>query len=184
MRRRVAGDDPRTDQNNDGKGVNRAEVPPAKLSWMPGGCLSVGRPSVCLVPGIVLVCSPSRCWVLGGGLGCPGLFPRGWLLPLSSWFRFLCWPVVSLPVRGFFRYSHVFWRCWEVLWRFAPLPICFVRISLWVSSRRDEQGLGCKSRNFPAALTLGAYLPLCRSRERLRRTFCHASEFSCGRACA
>ena len=25
---------------------------------------------------------PSRCWVLGGGLGCLGLFPRGWLLPL------------------------------------------------------------------------------------------------------
>ena len=43
---------------------------------------------------------------------------------------------------------------------------------------RGEQDLGCKSRNFPAALTLGACLPLCRPRDRLRRTFCHATEFS------
>ena len=41
VRRRVAGDDPRTDQNNDGKGVKRAEVPPAEnFPGCSGGCLS------------------------------------------------------------------------------------------------------------------------------------------------
>ena len=185
---------------------------------------SLGRRSVCLGPGLVAVWSfPAL------GAGWRSRVP--W--PLPSWLAaapvFLVPapvlafvrkgdvprtdPFVSLPVRGFFRYSHVFWRYWEVLWRFIPPPISFVRISLWVSSRfrpastwragspwrlcvflfssrrslsfafvltllvtgcvspctfyviptyldRDEQDLGCKSRNFPAALKLGACLPL------------------------
>ena len=48
MRRRVAGDDPRTDHNNDGKGVKRAEVPPAEnFPGCPGVCLSAWS-SVCV----------------------------------------------------------------------------------------------------------------------------------------
>ena len=48
VRRRVAGDDPRTDHNNDGKGVKRAEVPPAEnFPGCPGGCLSAWS-SVCV----------------------------------------------------------------------------------------------------------------------------------------
>ena len=81
VRRRVAGDDPRTDHNNDGKGVKSAEVPPAKLSRLPGWLFFCWS-SVCV----------SGSWsCAGGGLGCPGLFPRGWLLPLSPWFWLLCW---------------------------------------------------------------------------------------------
>ena len=88
MRQRVAGDGPRTDQNNDGKEVKRAEVPPIEnFPGCPGGCFS----AVCVpwssvrVSGSLVLClfGPSRCWVLGGGRGGLGLFPRGWLLPLS-----------------------------------------------------------------------------------------------------
>ena len=89
VRQRVAGDGPRNDQNNDGKGVKRAEVPPAEnFPGCPGGCLSA---AVCVWVLVLWLFVPSRCWVLGAGLGCPGPFPRGWLLPLSSWFRLLCW---------------------------------------------------------------------------------------------
>ena len=63
VRRRVAGDDPRTDQNNDGKEVKRAEVPPAKLSWLPGWlsfCLVVRLCVFALRPGV-------GCWVAVSG---------------------------------------------------------------------------------------------------------------------
>ena len=90
VRRRIAGDDPRTDQNDDGKGVKRAEVPPAEnFPGCPGGCLSAWS-SVCVSGswscGCLFLPGAGR-WVSVSG----ALFPRGWLLPLSSWFRLLCW---------------------------------------------------------------------------------------------
>ena len=126
VRRRVAGDDPRTDQNNDGKGVKRAEVPPAKLSWLPGGCFSVWS-SVCV----------SGSWSCTCLLSVPVLGAGWWSRvpwPLPSWLAAapVCLvpasvlvfvrkgdvprtdPVVPLPVRASFRYSLVCWQYWSV----------------------------------------------------------------------
>ena len=90
VRRRVAGDDPRTDHNNDGKGVKRAEVPPAEnFPGCPGVCLSAWS-SVCVSGSwscACLVFPGAGRWVSVSG----AVFPCGWLLPLSSWFRLLCW---------------------------------------------------------------------------------------------
>ena len=148
VRQRVAGDGPRTDHNNDGKGVKRAEVPPAEnFPGCPGGCLSavcvLGRRSVCLGPGLAAVWSFP---VLGAGWR--SRVP--WPLPswLAAALAFLVPapvlvfvrkgdvprtdPVVPLPVRASFRYTQVLWRyfgvllrllCWhywEVLWHFTP----------------------------------------------------------------
>ena len=70
VRRRVTGDDPRTDQNDDEKGVKRAEVSPAKLSWLPGGCLFAGS-SVCVSGswscGCLLSVPGVGCWVVVSG---------------------------------------------------------------------------------------------------------------------
>ena len=87
MRRRVAGDDPRTDQNNDGKGVKRAEVPPTKLSWLPGGCFSVWS-SVCV----------SGSWSCTCLLSVPVLGAGWWSRapwPLPSWLAAA--PVFLVP---------------------------------------------------------------------------------------
>ena len=91
MRQRVAGDDPRTDQNDDGKGVKRAEVPPAKLSWLPGwlSFCSVVRLCfwflvLCLFAPVFLVPPPGLAFVGKGDV------------PRTD-------PFVSLPVRGFFQ---------------------------------------------------------------------------------
>ena len=68
MRQRVAGDGPRTDQNNDGKGVKRAEVPPAEnFPGCPGGCLS----AVCVPWSSVCVSGSWSCGCLVlPGVGC------------------------------------------------------------------------------------------------------------------
>ena len=145
VRRRVAGDGPRTDQKKDGKGGEKSgSTASGKLSWLPrwlSFCLVV-RPCVWVLVSWLFV--PSWSWVLGAGLGCPGPFPRGWLLPLSFLVPapVLVFvrkgddprtdPVVPLPVRASFRYTQVLWRyggvllrllCWrywEVLWHFTP----------------------------------------------------------------
>ena len=68
MRQRVAGDGPRTDQNNDGKGVKRAEVPPVEnFPGCPGGCLS----AVCVPWSSVRVSGSWSCACLVlPGVGC------------------------------------------------------------------------------------------------------------------
>ena len=68
VRQRVAGDGPRTDQNNDGKGVKRAEVPPAEnFPGCPGGCLS----AVCVPWSSVCVSGSWSCGCLVlPGVGC------------------------------------------------------------------------------------------------------------------
>ena len=68
--RRVAGDDPRTDQINDGKGVKRAGVPPAKLSWLPGWlsfCLVVRVCVWFLVLCLFALRTGVGCWVVVSG---------------------------------------------------------------------------------------------------------------------
>ena len=79
MRQRVAGDGPRTDQNNDGKGVKRdGSTAGGKLSrlpwWLPFCCLRPLVVGLCVWVPVLRLFGPSRCWVPGGGLGCPGLF--------------------------------------------------------------------------------------------------------------
>ena len=102
VRRRVTGDDPRTDQNDDEKGVKRAEATPAKLSWLPGWL------SFCLV---VRLCF----WFLVLCLFAPVfLVPASGLASVRKGDVPRTDPFFSLPVRGFFRYSHVFWRYWEI----------------------------------------------------------------------
>ena len=68
MRQRVAGDGPRTDQNNDGKEVKRAEVPPVEnFPGCPGGCLS----AVCVPWSSVRVSGSWSCACLVlPGVGC------------------------------------------------------------------------------------------------------------------
>ena len=68
VRQRVAGDGPRTDQNNDGKGVKRAEVPPAEnFPGCPGGCLS----AVCVPWSSICVSGSWSCGCLVlPGVGC------------------------------------------------------------------------------------------------------------------
>ena len=105
----------------------------------------LARPSVCLGPGFVAVCS-----FLVLGVGCRSRVP--WPLPssLAAALVFLVPapvlvfvrkgdvprtdPFVPLPVRASFRYTQALWRycgvllrllCWrywEVLWYFTPLP--------------------------------------------------------------
>ena len=71
VRRRVAGDDPRTNHNNDGKGVKRVEVAPAEnFPGCPGGCLSAWS-SVCVSGSWSCACLVFPGGALGLGLGCP-----------------------------------------------------------------------------------------------------------------
>ena len=132
VRQRVAVDGPRTDQNNDGKGVKRAEVPPAEnFPGCPGGCFSavcVLWSSVCVVclgPGLVLVWSfpvlgagwwsrvpwPLPSWLAAAPvLVVPAsvlVFARKVDVPRTD-------PVVPLPVWASFRYSLVYWQYWSV----------------------------------------------------------------------
>ena len=59
--------------------------------WLPFCCLRPLVVGLCVWVLALWLFVPSWCWVLGAGLRCPGPFPRGWLLPLSSWFRLLYW---------------------------------------------------------------------------------------------
>ena len=59
--------------------------------WLPFCCLRPLVVGLCVWVLALWLFVPSRCWVLGAGLGCPGPFPCGWLLPLSSCFRLLYW---------------------------------------------------------------------------------------------
>ena len=83
VRQRVAGDGPRTDQNNDGKGVKRAEVPPAEnIPGCPGGCFSA-------------VCVPWSSVCVSGSWSCACLLS----VPVlgAGWWSRVPWP---LPVVG------------------------------------------------------------------------------------
>ena len=95
MRQRVAGDGPRTDQNNDSFLV--AQVVAFLLS------ATLGRRSVCLGPGLVAVCSFP---VLG--VGCRSRVP--WPLPL--------W-LVAAPV---FWFRLLYWLSWERATSQEPIP--------------------------------------------------------------
>ena len=161
VRQRVAGDGPRTDQNNDGKGVKRAEVPPAEnFPGCPGGlpfcCLRplVG-PSVCLGLGLVLVWSfpvlgagwRSRVpWPLPSWLDAAPVFlvPAPVLVFVRKGDVPRTDPVVPLPERAPFRYSLVCWQYWSVdivgvflrwyVWWVIPPPHIFV--DFWQASPR------------------------------------------------
>ena len=81
MRQRVAGDGPRTDQNNDGKGVKRAEVPPAEnFPGCPGGCFSA-------------VCVPWSSVCVSGSWSCACLL--SFLVLGAGWWSRVPWPLPS-----------------------------------------------------------------------------------------
>ena len=171
-----------------GKGVEKTgSTAGGKLSWLPGllsFCLVVG---LCVWVLVLRLFGPSLCWVLGGGLGCPGPLPS-WLaaapvfLVPAAVLAFVrkgdvprTDPVVPLPVRASFRYTQVSWRycggtvtialfalLGGIVVFYSPplisrhrlcLTLYFLRHSYFLD--RDERDLGCKSRNFPATLTIG-----------------------------
>ena len=77
VRRRVAGDDPRTDHNNDGKGGEKSGSSASrKLSWLSRWLSFCVVVRLCVWVLVLCLFGLSWCWELGVGLGCP--FPL-WL---------------------------------------------------------------------------------------------------------
>ena len=136
VRPRVAGDDPRTYHNNDGKGVKRAEVPPAeKFPGCPGGCLSAWS-SVCV----------SGSWSCAG-LVFPG--PGRWVSVSGALFP--CGLYWSVDIEG------VFLR-WYILW-FIPFPHSFVDFWQGVSTRFQPTGGGrWKNLHVQSGLSVEVYV--------------------------
>ena len=169
---RVAGDDPRTDQNNDRFLVT--QVVAFLLS------ASLGRRSVCLGPGLVAVCSFP---VLG--VGCRSRVP--WPLPLwlvaalvfvvpGPVLAFVgkgdvprTDPFVPLPVRASFRCSLICWQYWSVDFEgvflrwyiswFTPLPHSFVDFWQSVSTCFQPTGGGrWKNLHVQSGLSVEVYV--------------------------
>ena len=179
MRQRVAGDGPRTDQNNDGKEVKRAEVTPVENFpgcpwWLPFCCLRplVVRPCVWVL--VLCLFGPSRCWVLGAGWR--SRVP--W--PLPSWLAAAPVFLVPASVLAFVRkgdvkrHSLVYWQYWSVdivgvflrwyiLW-FTPPPHNFDAFCQSVSTRFQPTGGGrWKNLRLQSTLSGGLRFLLCLS---------------------